>query len=221
MPSSTRRFWARALSERARHQGQGLPVALDAQDALRQAGLREVVAHGLRPPLGELLVVGVRAHVVRVAVDRDRVVLRGEEDSRDAAQQLLVLRPEVGLVELELQVVPAQVHHQAQGGAPRLGDLAQGFLEAAHLRFRPLADPLRLGLHGRGGFLGGGGLLARGVRLLARRRRFRLGRLACLRGGPGLGFRRGGAWLACAASAAASSAFTDRAATARSTPPMR
>ena len=76
---------------------------------------------------------------------------------------------QLGLVELELQVVAAEVHHQAEGGAPRLRDLAEGGLQAVALGLGPLADPLRLGLRGRRARKGDSGLLARRAGLLSRR----------------------------------------------------
>ena len=79
-------------------------------------------------------------------------------------------------------MVAAEVHDEAQGGAPCLRDLAESRFQPVHLGLRLLADRGRLGLGLGRGLFRAGGLLARGIRLLARARGLRFRELPAFRG---------------------------------------
>ena len=191
MPSSTRRFRARARSEVPGTRGRDFPCPVTLRMLRREPGLHQVVAHRLGATLGELLVVLLRPDVVGVSVDGDRVVLRRHQDARDAAQQLAILGPQLGLVELELQVVAPEVHDQAERGAPRLRDLAEGLLQAVDLGLRLLSNAVRLDLSLSGHVDGARGLAAGRSGLLTGERRLCFRLLPSRGRHPGRGLGRG------------------------------
>src|SRR5207247_2933987 len=91
----------------AANPGVGLSISPGAQNAGIEACLHQIISHRLGPPFRKLLVVFLRADVVRVAVHVYAITLQVHQNAGDAAEHFAILGPQIGLVKIELDRVTA------------------------------------------------------------------------------------------------------------------